>query len=214
MLDTPGFTRSALRAAGRMLDRAHGVETAAPVPGEALGHPHDEHRAYDPSRWLALPVALHGLPRRRGDVFADLGAGKGRVVIQAARRYPFARVLGVERSPELVAAARANLARQRPATRERIELVTADLTRWRPPPDLTLAYTYNSVQGNAFSETIERLLEAVAERGRSLTLVYVNPVEHERVMATGRARELPPPPRALVRLARLGTVGRYRLLPG
>ena len=46
---------------------------------------------------------------RRHDVFLDLGAGKGRMLL-AASRYPFRRVIGVELSDRLAAIARSNVA--------------------------------------------------------------------------------------------------------
>ena len=47
---------------------------------------------------------------RAGDVLYDLGAGDGRIVIAAARRYG-ARAVGIELDPRKVAEARANVAR-------------------------------------------------------------------------------------------------------
>lgn len=200
-----------LGAAGRALDQRRGLDTAGLIGGDELGHPHAEHRGYDPSRWLALSTALHGLRTGPEDVFADLGSGKGRVVIQAARRYPFKRVIGVELSDELTRVARANRDRQRRLRCPSVEFVTADLTRWEMAPDLTLAYMYNPLQGATFSAAVQRLLEGVSARRRPLTLLYVNPVEHDRLMATGRIVQLAPPPAVLLRLAGLPAVNRYEL---
>lgn len=200
------------RLAGRALDRGRGIDSAGRITGEELGHPPGGHRGYDPSRWMALPVAMYGIPVGPSDVFADLGSGKGRVVIQAARRYRCRRVIGVELSPDLHRVASANCDRQR-RLRSEVELVEADLTRWSPPPDLTVAYMYNPLHGQVFSAALERLLTRPVGSA-PLTLVYVNPVEHDRVLATGRAVLLAPPPARLVWLAGLPGVARYRLRPG
>lgn len=135
---------------------------------------------YDPSRWLALSTALHGLQTGPEDVFADLGSGKGRVVIQAARRYPFKRVIGVELSDELTRVARANRDRQRRLRCPSVEFVTADLTRWEMASNLTLAYMYNPLQGATFSAAVQRLLAGRCER--------TAPAADAAVRQSGRAR--------------------------
>lgn len=209
--------RRARSWAGRYLDRRADLDTAGHLTREQLGYDQRERGDYQPSRWLALPLAL---PRRQvgaSDVFADLGSGKGRVVLQAARRYRCSRVIGVEFSSELTAIAGANLARQQQRLRcPHVELVTADVLQWEVPADLTVAYLYNPFRGEIFSRAIERLADAVDRRGGPLRLIYVNAVEHERVMATGRAVELPPPPAPLLKLAGLssGQLRRYELRPG
>ena len=59
----------------------------------------------------AVVEAMLGLAEvRAGDVLYDLGAGDGRIVIAAARRYG-ARAVGIELDPRKVAEARANVAR-------------------------------------------------------------------------------------------------------
>jgi hypothetical protein len=120
----------------------------------------------------------------------------------------------VELSPELSATAAANLAASRHRLRcPDVELVTADATEWEVPTDLTVAYLYNPFRGEVFSRAMERLADMVDRRAAPLRVIYVNAVEHERLMATGRATELPPPPPRLVKLAGFsrGAVRRYEL---
>lgn len=79
----------------------------------------------------AVVEAMLGLAEARaGDVLYDLGAGDGRIVIAAARRYG-ARAVGIELDPRKVAEARANVARAGLAGRVEIrhgDVFDADLS--------------------------------------------------------------------------------------
>lgn len=203
-----------MQCLARLVDRRYRSDTVSLVDRERLGCRPDE-RAYIPSRWLTLGIAL---PRRTVasyDVFADIGSGKGRVVLQAAR-YPFRRVIGVELSSELTAVARENLGRVRRRLRAgSVELVTADAATWDAPDDLTIAYLYNPFQGHVFSSAIDRLAQVVDRRGTPMRIIYANPAEHARLVASPRVRELAPPHELLLRLAGYPPRGvrRYLLLP-
>ncbi len=168
------------------IDRRLGIETSHDADLGALRVP--ERVRYEPSGWLDLRRILRLSDVMPGDVFVDLGSGKGRVVLQAAR-YPFKRVIGVEIAADLSEIAGANVR----ATRERrrlacedIELVTADILEYELPPDVTVAYMYNPVRGRTFELAIDRLISALDERPRPFRLIYSTPVEHDRLMGTGR----------------------------
>jgi hypothetical protein len=60
---------------------------------------------YEPSGWRSLRRILCAEDVSPGDVFVDLGSGKGRVILEAAQ-YPFHHVIGVEIAPELTAGRR------------------------------------------------------------------------------------------------------------
>jgi hypothetical protein len=214
---SPGSGLRGIRAlANRRLERYYGLQSAAKVGLEELGYDPSERVAYEPSRWLALPLGLSGWKLAEDDVFVDVGSGKGRVVVQAARHYPFERVIGVELSAALTAQARCNVERARPRLRcQRIELVTRDALRWEVPDDLTIAYLFNPFPGEVFSSLVDRLVVAVNRSGRPLRIIYVNPVEHDRLMASGQAVELPRPSRQLSRIAGIsdGGLRRYALSP-
>jgi protein-L-isoaspartate O-methyltransferase len=159
------------------------------------------------------------LPKREvgpHDVFADLGSGKGRIVLQAALMYPFKRVIGVELVEELNAVARENLERNRAKLRTRdVEIVTADLLEWEFPDDLTIVYLYNPVVGGLFEQLLKRLIAFVDRRQRGLRLIYVKPTQHERLLAESRISELPPPSGLLARLRGVppSQLRRYEIRP-
>ena len=89
-----------LRAARRkivhqLFERRLGLETEGELSREALGIEDDEYGYYVPSSWIAVPLALRWRPPTSEDVLLDVGSGKGRVALQAAR-YPLRRILGLE----------------------------------------------------------------------------------------------------------------------
>lgn len=87
-----------------LIDRPARIETARIVSMEELGLAGPARVRYEPSGWLDLRRAMRPGEVRGADVFLDLGSGKGRVVLAAAR-FRFRRVIGNELSEELSAVA-------------------------------------------------------------------------------------------------------------
>jgi SAM-dependent methyltransferase len=178
------------RVAERAQERRFGIETSEFVYLEDLGLSPEGRIWHDPSDFVALRRALKRLDVTEDDVFADLGSGLGRAVVVAAT-LPFRRVIGVELSPEMTERARANVERARPRLRARsIELVVADAMVWPVPPDLTVAYLYCPFTGEIFDGVVKSLAASVDQNPRPLRIVYNYPVEHARLLATGRVRVL------------------------
>jgi SAM-dependent methyltransferase len=181
-----GYGRDRLIAA---LERRNRIRTAGVITTSELGTDHPEQEAYDPTPWFTLRRALPVEWVRPFDVFLDLGSGMGRAVYQAAAHYPFRRVIGVEVSGELHEVARANIERNRARLRcQDVELVNDDVRRYRIPDDVTVVYLYNPFTGQTFADVVDRLLESVDRRPRSVRIVYLSPREHERLVATGRVQ--------------------------
>jgi hypothetical protein len=178
-------------AADRLLERRHGIETSGVVELERLGLAGPERERYKPTEWLTLRRILRRREVGSDDVFIDFGSGLGRVVYQAALRYPFKRVIGVELSPELNEIAERNLTRNRSHLRcGSFDLVAGDVLDYEIPDDVTVAFFANPFRGQTFGTVIERLLESIDRNPRTLRVIYRNPVEHERLMATGRFRPI------------------------
>lgn len=194
----PSIFDSAVRPAYRFLrdgtgylafERRFELDTMGRIPLEEFGLADSNRSPYRPSRWLTLPRIL---PRREvtsDDVFVDLGSGKGRVVFQAARLYPFERVIGVELVSQLSEIARGNIDRNRHrlACRD-VELITSDALDYDVPDDVTVAYFGNPFVGDIFTAVIGKLLASVDRRPRHLRIVYSAPIEHRFLMQTGRMR--------------------------
>jgi len=178
-----------LRRAGiGLVERALNVDTHGVIELEDLDVDADEREGYEGSGWIDLRRMLRRGEVAPHDVFLDLGSGKGRVVLLAAR-YPFAKVIGVEISEELNATARRNLASIRiPLRCKRVELVTADVLEYEIPDEVTVLYLYNPFRGETFDKVIANLIASVDRHPRTVRVIYLNPKEHDRLMATGRFR--------------------------
>lgn len=164
-------------------------DTSVRVDMAALGLEHPDRQAYIPSAWWVLRWLLLRSDVRSTDVFVEFGAGKGRIVLDAARRYRFARVIGVELSSELSDAARQLLESQRSSLRCRdVRIETADATTFDIPDDMTFAYFFNPFNGETFERVMENVVASLDRAPRTLRIIYVNPVDHDTVMRTGRFR--------------------------
>jgi trans-aconitate 2-methyltransferase len=88
----------------------------------------------------------------------DLGCGTGEQAAWLARRWPQARVAGVDTSPDMLARARA-----RP---ERVDWVEADIAQWAPDAPVDLIYTNAALQWLSGHEAlVPRLAGFLAEGG-------------------------------------------------
>jgi hypothetical protein len=142
---------------------------------------------YDASRWFYLFRALRGMKIDRDDVFVDFGSGKGRVVYQAARRYPFRRVVGIEIAEELTQMARENIEHNRHRLKcQNVELVTSDATKFEIPDDMTYAYFLNPFQGEVFRTVLANIVASIDRNPRKVTILYVNPEDEDAIRDTGR----------------------------
>jgi protein-L-isoaspartate O-methyltransferase len=182
--------RKTAKALGRLsFERGTPFDTAQMIELQQLGVDKPERTRYEPSRWLYLHRAFRTVEVRDEDVFIDFGSGMGRVVAQAASRYPFKRVIGLEVASDLTDMARANVDRLKDGLRcQNVELVTADALTYPIPDDVTIAYFHNPFVGDTFRTVIDKLVESLERNPRSMTVVYVNPVEDQVVRETGRFR--------------------------
>jgi SAM-dependent methyltransferase len=167
------------------------IDTEGTVFLEELGLAAPGRVQYQPSGYTWLWRGLRGMKIRSDDVFLDYGCGKGRVVVQAAARYGFRKVIGVDISAELVSIARENVARARPRLRAReVELVVADAETWPLPDEVTHVYIYRSFKGELFEAVMGRVTESLRRNPRPLTLVYAYPEQDDVVLGTGCFRRV------------------------
>lgn len=110
--------------------------------------------------------------------FVDLGCGKGRTLILAARNR-FARAVGVEIAPELLAVAQRNLARfsaSRPNLRTSFELVEKDAAQYVFPADgPLLVFMYNPFGQQTMRAVARNLDEAVRASHHPVLVLYYIP---------------------------------------
>ena len=94
-----------------------GIKTCKPTTRAELGLPDQQYNFYKATAYRDFKRAMKYLTLRPNhDVFIDIGAGKGRVLIMAAR-YPFKRVIGLEYAQDLTLLARQNIQNAQKKTR-------------------------------------------------------------------------------------------------
>lgn len=170
----------------RALERRAGISTTGIITPEELGFSSQYRVRYQPSHWRTLYRMLPRDAVGADDVFVDFGCGMGRVMYQAAERYPFRRVEGVELSRELLAIADANIERNRPRLRcQDVRLVESDALEYEIPDDVTVAFFFNPFQGPIFEHVVDRLVKSVQAHPRPLRLIYLNPVEEPILLRAG-----------------------------
>jgi SAM-dependent methyltransferase len=103
--------------------------------------------------------------------FVDLGAGKGRALLIAARS-PFRELVGVEYSATLAATARANVQR---AGDDRIRIVHADAASYRFPDGPLVLYFYNPFDATVMREVIWNLTQSHQHQRRRIVVLYFLP---------------------------------------
>lgn len=101
--------------------------------------------------------------------FVDIGAGKGKACIYAAREFVFPAIIGVELSPPLVGIARTNAKK---AGVDRIQFVVADATVYDLPTGDNLIFLFNPFEDAAMEAFIAHNL-AHFRTHRSL-IAYAN----------------------------------------
>jgi SAM-dependent methyltransferase len=176
-------------------------------------HAHPHRQFYLPSPWLSLVRALPRSEVNEHDVFVDFGCGMGRMVLEAALFYPFARVVGVELSPELARVAEANVARNRHRFRARdVQIAVTDVLDYTISDDVTVAYFFNPFEGPIFAHVIGALIASVDRNPRRLRIVYQVQAERQMLLDTGRVRQIGSG-RSLLRRRPASGLGVYEVVP-
>ena len=173
------------------LDRLLRIHTTDRVPAALFGLEVDEVGNYHASGWSGTWRAIRALGPAENDVFLDVGSGTGRAVYVASR-FPFRRVIGVERSPELHRLAQDNLRTARWPGRATTELVCADIADYPIPDDVTVVYLYNPIFNEVLEGFVRRLVASVDLAPRRVRIAYFNPEQQHLILAGGgeRIREI------------------------
>src|SRR3712207_4322280 len=79
--------------------------------------------------------------------------------------------------------------RDKLATKD-VEIVTGDALAYEIPDDVTVLYLYNPFTGETFQKVLDNVVASLERAPRRLRVIYRRPTEHDRVMATGRARQV------------------------
>jgi SAM-dependent methyltransferase len=168
-----------------LVERRYDLPRRGALP--SVDAPAQDHKAYAPTPWRLLRHVLPPDEVTDTDVLLDLGCGAGRVLLEAGHTHPFRRLVGVEVAPELAATARELLQRNADVLGGRPwEIVTADVTDYEVPDDVTVVYLFDPFTGPVFDAAVGALLASVDRRPRRVRVVYLVPTELARLEATQR----------------------------
>ncbi len=160
-------------------DRRFGVDTASGARGPGLGAEHgaDGGSAYMPTPVRTIRSILAQLPIGTQEfVFVDFGAGKGRAML-VATEFPFKRVIGVERSPALVAVARRNIRAYANAAQQcfDIEARCTDAAAFEIPAEPCVLFFYNPFGRDVMSRVVANVRRTFEGNPRPLYVIYCHP---------------------------------------
>ena len=109
------------------------------------------HEAYGELTVRGMRELRAHLVPRLGDVFYDLGSGRGASVVQAAMEWPVARAVGVELATSRDAVGQSALSRMEdPSLRDRIALRRGDIIACDGCEDATIVYVASLLFDDAF----------------------------------------------------------------
>jgi SAM-dependent methyltransferase len=160
--------------AGNRWDRRYGVETGGNIQlatlnvvggNKALGAP-----AVSTSPKTFRHLSRYFPADRKSCTYIDLGAGKGRTLFLAALA-GFRKVIGVEFSAELCAAAGRNIETFRDGQDAQIAIKHADATLYRFPETDLVLYFGNPFALELWPAMIANLRESFAANPRAMTIV-------------------------------------------
>ncbi|WP_051360683.1 class I SAM-dependent methyltransferase [Desulfuromonas sp. TF] len=109
------------------------------------------------------------------DAIVDFGCGKGGILISLAK-YPFAKIAGVEISPELVEIAKKNI---RKLKIDRVEISCCDAADFQDLDDFNYFYFFDPFPCVVMKDVIRNIERSVAAEPRPATIIYLNPHCHE-----------------------------------
>ncbi|MCU1320083.1 MAG: SAM-dependent methyltransferase [Edaphobacter sp.] len=161
-------------------DLAYGTDTSGLIWGEDLptGHRNDiwstAYYGISPSLFTHALSSL-SLDWQRF-TFLDVGSGKGRALLLASR-FPFKRIVGVELSPQLSAAAAANIPKFSAPWQQsyNIEAHNGDALAFDFPAGPFVLYLYNPFLPPVLKRFLKNLNRSLTAEPREFHLIYFNP---------------------------------------
>jgi SAM-dependent methyltransferase len=111
----------------------------------------------------------------------DFGSGKGGAILTLSE-FPFVEIVGVELSPALMRIAELNIQRARV---QRVTFIRLDAAQFTDLDRFTHIYLYHPFPCNVVAEVMVNIAESLERTDRALTFVYMNPVCHDTVLASG-----------------------------
>ena len=117
--------------------------------------------------------------------FLDIGCGKGRALCVAAHK-GFGKVTGIDFSKEFCKAAEENLfITQKKKPEIQYKVINNDAFYFEIPNDVDCIFMFNPFDDVIMSGVAENILESFEINPRHITIIYVNPLYKEELLAVG-----------------------------
>jgi hypothetical protein len=145
---------------------------------DELHLPEDRCHYYANSGGIHLVKALRALKITPQDSIVDFGSGKGGALITFSR-FPFAKITGIELSPQLVSIAEDNLNKLNIGN---ITMIICDAADFTDLDGYNYFYFFSPFPGNVMSAVIRNISDSLARVPRKATIIYFNPEYHEAVV--------------------------------
>ena len=133
---------------------------------------------YANSGGVHLEQVLRELKITPQDAIVDFGSGKGGALITFCR-FPFAKIGGVELSPELAAIARENL---RKLNIGRVALAVCDAADFTDLDDYNYFYFFSPFPCTVMGQVMQNIGASLTRRPRKAVVIYFHPECHAAVV--------------------------------
>ena len=155
---------------------------------EERGIDTDHSTIYMPVSYSLLEEMIEQLNRLTNSSFnhfLDIGCGKGRALCVAANK-GFGKVTGIDFSKEFCKAAEKNLSMTRKQFPDlQYKIINNDAFYFEIPNDVDCIFMFNPFDDVIMSGVAENILESFEINSRPITLIYVNPLYKEELLAVG-----------------------------
>lgn len=149
-----------------------------------LGDNDGDCQGYEPVDFRCFKFIMEHMDIIPGqEVLLDYGCGKGRAIILAAT-YPFKKIIGIERFPELCAIAKKQYHRSKKnLVCKSIEVIEADALTYQIPHDVTMVFFFNPFTGSTLQAALDQIYESLVRNPRVLKIAYIFPKKIDNILA-------------------------------
>jgi SAM-dependent methyltransferase len=183
----------AARRRERALDGELGIDTAGNVPGGVAAAEFATRMQIYPYHPVVPDVFDEMMGCLPEDIssfnFIDVGSGKGRAVVLAARR-PFAEVIGVEISHRLHRIAAKNLEKIGPFLHAVVKIFNQDARSFLFPPKPSVIFFFNPFGEDVMREVLGNIERTHVNSGVPVFLLYFWPAQERVIQERGLWREI------------------------
>jgi SAM-dependent methyltransferase len=150
----------------------------------------DRTHYYADSSGLEFEKIMNHFPISSRDAIVDFGCGKGGILITLSK-YPFAKIAGVEISPDLVAIAEKNI---KVLNLKKIEIFCSDAVEFKQLDDFNYIYFFDPFPAVVMQDVLKNIEQSIINVPREVTIIYLNPFCHDLIetkSAFKKVREMP-----------------------